>query len=304
LSQRYRILFASQVPPHFWRVPVAIGVLSLAAACAEPVPDQVTSELDFLNGTPTFSNYADELPDWELNAADAVRLFGADAVCVPGSNPCQATDVADAWIDDVNQTLAHGHSEGIALATLAFHRQRRAVADFGVDSVAALSLTDAKVKHELAFWAATQKIPAALRGDRAFQAKDVMPFLAKALKPGEPEAWRLAVVMKEGGAFRGGHALVPFGYFKGKGEGQYVLRVYDSNWPGRERRLFIDARVNSWSYDGAPEGAAPRVYRGDAESGNLLYFSPLSAHALRAVGALARGGRQRLGRDAARPGRR
>ncbi|MFZ5442743.1 MAG: hypothetical protein ACOZQL_22225, partial [Myxococcota bacterium] len=257
---------------------LALGALLLVAGCGEPVPDHLESDLDFLTGTPSFSNYADEVSDWELGAADAVRLFGAEAVCVAGTDPCQPTEVARAWIDDVNETLTHGHSEGIALTTLAFHLGRRSVADFGVADVAALSLTDPKVKHELAFWAATQKIPAALRGDRAFQAKDVMPFLAKALKPGQTEAWRLAVVMKEDGAFRGGHALVPFAYFKGRQDGQYVLRVYDSNWPGKEQRLYLDTRANSWSYEGAPDGAAPRTYRGDASNGNLLYFSPLSAH--------------------------
>lgn len=257
---------------------LALCALALATACGESVPDQLTSDLDFLTGTPTFSNYADELPGWELDTADAVRLFGADAVCIPGTDPCQATAVAAAWVDDVNETLAHGHSEGIALMTLAFHLKVRAAADFGAESVAALSLTDPKVKREIAFWAATQKLPAALQADRAFQAKDVMPFLAKALKPGETDAWRLAVVMKDGATFRGGHALVPFGYFKGRGVGQYVLRVYDSNWPGREQRLLIDTRENTWTYEGSPDGDAPRTYRGDAANGNLLYFSPLSAH--------------------------
>lgn len=260
-----------------WFASLVVALL-VVSGCTEPVPDQLASDLDFLAATPTFSNYADEIADWQLSTADAVRLFGAEAVCVPGSDPCQATAVATAWIDDVNQTLVHGHSEGIALATLAFHQKRVALADFGVESVAGLSLADPKVRHEVAYWAATQKIPAAVGADRSFQAKDVMPFLAKALKPGAPEAWRLAVAMKEGGAFRAGHALVPFAYFKGKLEGQYVLRVFDSNWPGREQRLYIDTRLNSWSYEGAPEGAAPRTYRGDAENGNLLYFSPVSAH--------------------------
>lgn len=257
---------------------LALVALALVTACSEPIPDQLSSDLDFLTGTPRFANYADEVPGWELDAELAVRLFGAEAVCVPGSNPCQATEVASAWIDEVNDTLRHGHSEGIALTTLAFHLERRGVSDFGVDDVAALSLTDPQVKREIAYWAATQKVPAALKNDRSFQAKDVMPFLAKALKPGQREAWRLAVVMKDEAGFRGGHALVPFGFFKGKGEGQYFLRVYDSNWPGKEQRVFIDARANTWSYEGSRNAEAPRSYRGDPTNGNLLYFSPLSAH--------------------------
>ncbi|MBL8920226.1 MAG: hypothetical protein JNJ54_15270 [Myxococcaceae bacterium] len=252
--------------------------VTFGCQCGEPVPDSMLSGLDFVRETPTFPNYADELTGWALDVDDAVALFGAEAVCVPESSPCVVTELAQAWIDDVNETLKHGHSEGIALTTLAFEAGTLSPSDFGAGSVAELSLTNPALMRAIARRAATQKIPAALARDRSFQAKDVMPFLTTALMPDRAEQWRLAVVIKDEAGFRAGHSLVPFGFFRGAQAGQFVIRVYDSNWPGQEKRLFVDTRANTWTYAGSENAASPRSYSGDATNGNLLYFSPLSAH--------------------------
>ncbi len=257
----------------------SLGLLATALlwGCEEPIPDQLNTGLDFITGTPTFSNYADDQSDWALETASMVRLFSEAAVCVPASSPCRLNDFAAAWADDVNQTLKRGHSEGIAMLTLAFQQGQLNPADFGAQSVAALDLSDPRVQREIAYWAATQKIPAGLARDQSFQAKDVMKFLAKAFKAGQKEGWRLAIAMRDETSYRGGHALVPFGFFKGKKEGQFYLRVYDSNLPGREQRLFIDTKANTWSYEGSVNADAPRTYAGDGTNKNLLYFSPLTA---------------------------
>lgn len=264
----------SWVRAAFWLGLSLVG----GCTCGEPIPDALNSGLDFIQGTPTFANYADDVTDWQVTADEAVQLFGVDAVCVPGPSACQPTPLARAWLDDVNETLQHGHSEGLALLTLAFHLGNLTPRDFGAETVAGLSLSSPGLKREIARLAATQKVPSALSRDQSFQAKDVMPFLARALKPGQAEAWRLAVVMKDEAGFRGGHALVPFGFFKGPVEGQFFIRVYDSNWPGTERRVFVDTKANLWTYEGSQNVASPRSYVGTATNGNLLYFSPFTAH--------------------------
>lgn len=257
----------------------SLGLFAAALlwGCEEPIPDQLNTSLDFMAGTPTFSNYADDQSDWALETASMVRLFGEAAVCTPGSTPCRLNEFAAAWADDVNQTLKRGHSEGIAMMTLAFQQGLLSPADFGAASVAALDLSDPRVQREVAYWAATQKIPSGLARDQSFQAKDVMKFLAKAFKAGQKEGWRLAIAMRDETSYRGGHALVPFGFFKGKKEGQFYLRVYDCNQPGSEQRVFIDTKANTWSYQGSSNAEAPRSYEGNAENKNLLYFSPLTA---------------------------
>lgn len=256
---------------------LAGGLVVVLSGCPQPIPDAVESSFDFRTHAFSFINFDEEAPAGRLTPALAARMFGAAAVCASGDGEtCEPTAAAALWIDDVNATLANGHSEGMAVLAQLFALGKLAPADFGADTVAGLSGDEPRVLREIAYWAATQRIVSVHAEDKKFAAKEVMPFLAQALKPGQAEMWRLLIAMREPNGFKGGHALVPFGYFKGEGDGQYVLRVYDSNFPQEERRLFIDVKANTWAYEGGLSEAEPRAYVGNPENGNLLYFSPVT----------------------------
>lgn len=250
--------------------------LILAVGCTS-LPDAVESDFDFRKDAFTFPNFGTESNASEMNGALAVRMFGREAVCVTGSEPCQIRDEAAAWIDEVNQTLEYGHSEGMAVTALLMSIGTVAPTDFGAPTAAALTPNQKHLGAELAYWAATQKLPQAHVRDQGFAAKDVMPFLATALKPGSGEGWRLLIAIREGNHFKGGHALVPFGYFKGERDGLYILRVYDSNMPQAEQRLTIDTAANTWHYEGSFDAELARTYDGTAENQNLLWFSPVTS---------------------------
>ncbi|MCA9602623.1 MAG: hypothetical protein KC417_11385, partial [Myxococcales bacterium] len=239
------------------------------------VPDEMDSGFDFSTEALTFTNFTDEDPTGSLKPALVARMFGEDKACVDGKLPCVLTDFARAWVDDVNRTLAEGRSEGFALTTLLFHTGELDTKDFGADTAAELVLAgNQPLRDELAYWAATQKVPSTYEGDKRFAAKDVMPFLAKALAPNATERYRLAIAIKTENGFERGHGLVPIGYYR-VGEKKYVLRVYDNNLPQSERNLEIDVAKNTWRYE-APVGETPLVYEGNTENKNVLYFAPLS----------------------------
>lgn len=249
----------------------------LAVGCSESIPDSAQSDFDFRRDAFSFSNFgSDERPS-EMTAALAVRMFGAEAVCVnEDPDHCELRAEAASWIEEVNQTLEYGHSEGMAVASLLMSLGKLSPSDFGADHAAALSVENVSLTRELAYWSATQKIEKVHALDQRFAAKDVMPFLAKVLQPGQSEQWTLLVAMREGDRFIGGHALVPFGYFKGERDGLYYLRVYDPNIPQAEQRLELDVKANTWKYEGSFDEIA-RVYEGTADNGNLLSFSPVTA---------------------------
>ena len=244
--------------------------------CTPQVPDAVNSAFDFERDAFTFANFDDSVSGAQMSPALAARMFGDASVCRSGAGlTCVPTDAAAAWIDEMNQTLHFGHSEGLAVLAQLMSMGRVASADFGGDTAAALQLNTPGLRAELAYWSATQKMLAVHAFDKKLQASEVIAFLAKSL-PDTSERWRLLIAQKDESGFHAGHAVVPFGYFKGTEPGQYFLRIYDSNFPAEERRIELNVRDNSWRYEGSPNPEFPRLYEGTTQNGNLLYFSPVT----------------------------
>ena len=262
--------------------PASWGALCLLAitelsACTPQVADVVQSSFDFEKDAFTFTNFGDSVGGAMMTPALAAQLFGDEAVCVTGSGErCQANAAATAWIEEMNATLKFGHSEGIAVLAQLIALGKVSASDFGAENAAGIKLDNPKVRAALAYWSATQKIQAVHAKDKKLQAGEVLPFLSMALQD-KSEGWRLLIAQRDESGFHSGHAVVPFGYFKGTEKGQYFIRIYDSNFPGEERRIEVNARYNSWRYDGSPNADFPRVYEGNSKNGNLLYFSPVTA---------------------------
>lgn len=256
---------------------LALGLCLLFVGCTDDgeVPNRVDSGFVFLTDAFPFENFADNARGQGLTSDLVGRMFGPELVCKNGGFPCVLTEVGTTWAASVNQTLEAGRSEGFSVLALLFFKGQLDPNDFGATTVARLSLDgNAKLQAELAYWAATQAVPGALDDDVRFAAKDVMPFLATALAPGNPEAYRLAIAIKDDNGFERGHALVPIGYYRGDRDGLYHLRVYDNNFARQERLLDIDTVANRWEYT-VPVGDGALTYEGTTENGNLLYFSPV-----------------------------
>lgn len=271
---RARSTKARGVMNHFKAFSFLFAAVCLGA-CSSAPPDAVNSSFDFTTQAFTFTNFDNTQSGGDMTAALAARMFGDAVVCSSGTQEnCQPTAAAKAWIEEVNATLDHGHSEGMAVLSLLMSLGKVDPKAFGADSAAALGFDNYALRAELAYWAATQKILSVHAGDKKFAPNAVIPFLATALSD-KKEAWRLLIAIRDESGYRAGHAVVPFGYFKGSAPNQYFIRIYDSNFPGEERRIELDVQANTWKYEGSPNPDVPRTYTGGAD--NPLMFSPVSA---------------------------
>lgn len=250
------------------------AMFMLAAGCSSGPPDALTSQFDFTKNTFTFGNYDNTVSGGEFTPALAARMAGAAAVCQSGAGEtCEPNATAQQWVNEVNQTLHHGHSEGFAVLSLLMAMDKVDTAAFGGGTAASLTRSNRALQGEIAYWAATQKIQSVHQRDTRLEPKDVITFLAKVL-PDATEGWRLLIAIRDDNGFHAGHAVVPFGYFKGEQPDQYFIRIYDSNFPDTERRIEVNVKANTWQYEGSPNSDTPRTYTGGAN--NPMSFSPVS----------------------------
>ncbi|MEZ4328585.1 MAG: glycine rich domain-containing protein [Polyangiales bacterium] len=230
---------------------------------------------DLRRDAPPFANVGGDAIV-QLTGDSAARMFGADVVCEGGNLPCVTLPVAQTWIDAVNETLAEGRSEGIAVLTQLFHRGDLDPRDFGAETVGELTLEgNTPLQAELAYWTATQHVPDAVSNQR-LTAAEAVPFFQEALQRGAEERYRLALAVRTGTGFDSGHAVVPVSIRAGDGRGRYLLRIYDSNFPQRLRDIEIDTVANRWIYVVRVNDDITLRYEGTATNGNYLYVAPVS----------------------------
>lgn len=197
-----------------------IGCLAaLAASCsssseadsAGSPPAQVDSGFVFRDEAFVFENYGGSGTGPQLTPKLVARMFGPENVCLNGADgPCELNPVAEGWMNSTNGTLYQGRSEGFAVTSMLFHTGELDPRDFGADTVGELRLFgNRKLQEEIAYWAATQAVPSAVENDVRYEAKDVLPFLAKVLKPDSEKHYRLAIAQRTDTGFARGHAVTP-----------------------------------------------------------------------------------------------
>ncbi len=261
----------------FLALSLALSMVSCSSNCGSSdsaPPREVESGFEFQRDAFVFENYGGDAVGVRLTPSLVARMFGPETVCIGGQLPCELNIVAQQWMETANGTLFEGRSEGFAVLSLLFHAGELDPAEFGGETVADLRLFgNPALQEEFAYWAATQMVPSAVVNDKRYAAKDVIPFLAKALDPETEKHYRLAIAQRTETGFARGHAVTPIGYYKGEGD-VYWLRIYDNNFPDQERRIEIDPKANTWRYEIPPlDDGETIVYEGTPENGNQLYFS-------------------------------
>lgn len=277
----------SKIPGEALVVPLGVRSPWLAAvlwltcvSCSDEkksitIPAELDSGFSLQHDAFAFVNFASDTGGAQLDPDLVARMFGPEVACEDGQMPCVSTAIADSWRQGVNETLHEGRSEGMAVLSLLMSMGEVNPKDFGAATAGDLRIEgNIDLQRELAYWAALQQVPGAVQGDVRFSAKDVMPFLTKALDPEGDERYRLALAVKTPGGFVRGHGLVPIAFFRTAPD-VYTLRVYDSNLPINEQDLVIDVAANTWRYEVPMPSGDTLVYEGNEENGNLLYFSPV-----------------------------
>ncbi|MDP1877774.1 MAG: hypothetical protein Q8M17_09480 [Actinomycetota bacterium] len=214
-----------------------------------------------------------------IDASILVALFGEDAVCAEvTASGCVVYPAAAAWADQVNEAMAAGHCEGMAVLSRLIYDGYMSADSFepGVASTAELLRDDPDVAAAIDLWWATQMLPpvqAAYSEFKSYQPSEIAYELAQGLQSGK--GYTLGIYSADGG-----HAITPIGVAL---EGDLVaVSVYDNNYPGTVQRVTIDLANETWSY--AAGATNPDAPTGGWEGGQgTIELTPMASRELPSI---------------------
>ena len=206
-----------------------------------------------------------------LTAAEMVRLFGPQ-VCksVSQDGTCTLTQVAKAWMNEINQIVANGHCEGMAVLSSLFYSGLADPSDYGASSVNNLKLLNNRaLQREIAYWVTTQWFmdDYLIEKDPTTQLK----YLVSHFNSDPDTPIPLGIYQRNRS---GGHAITAYAVID-HGDGIYYVMVYDNNYPNEERYITINTNKNSWSYKTAVNTwSSVGDYSGQGKN-NMIQIGPV-----------------------------
>lgn len=238
----------------------------------ESSPGEVVYDFGFTpaeNGF-NFENYGDDIQVTNLTADELRRMFG-DEVCADiNGDECILTPPAEQWMEQINGDMAGGHCEGMAVLSLMMYTGQVSPSDFGGDLASELDINDEALQREIAYWWATQAVDPTASSVIRGTPMEILETVRQMDVNGE--TYTIGIYNEAGE----GHAITPFGV-EDKGDGLYAILVYDNNYPGETRELFIDSRDGSWTYETSINPQVETdVWSGNADT-ETLDLTPTSA---------------------------
>jgi hypothetical protein len=242
-------------------------------AAPASAPGDIVYDLGFLpeqNGF-SFENYGDDISAVNLTAVELRRMFG-DQVCARlDGDECTLTPPAEQWMEQINGDMAGGHCEGMAVLSLMMYTGQISPSDFGGSVASELDINDETLQREIAYWWTTQVVAPTNTSVIKGTPMEILKLVEQMDANGE--TYSIGIYKEDGS---GGHAITPFGV-EDKGNGLYAILVYDNNYPGQTRELFVDSRDDTWLYEASinPQ-VESELYTGNADT-QTLDLTPTSA---------------------------
>ncbi len=238
-----------------------------------------------------FANWGDT---GVIGVTEMIALFGRKKVCASGTgDKCVMYPAAKQWADQVNEAMAGGHCEGMAVLSTRLFLGDDAIDALDPNAGATIELdpSDRDVISAIEMWFATQYLDPVVSAYKASQ-KLTPTEIASALIDGlaDGSGYTIGIYSEDGG-----HAVTPLGVgFVGD---QVAISIYDNNYPGTVQRIMIDPDQETWSYAaGTTEPSAPT---GGWEGGTgTIELTPMESRALPAPAPFSE--KRGKGRNAAR----
>lgn len=189
-----------------------------------------------------FANWGDT---GVIGATEMIALFGRKRVCASGSgSTCVMYPAAKEWAQQVNEAMAGGHCEGMAVLSARLFTGDDAIAKLDPKATSTYDLdpSDKDVVSAIEMWFATQYLDPVVKAYKSYQ-KLSPTEIASALIDGlaENSGYTMGIYSPDGG-----HAITPLGVsFVGD---QVAISVYDNNYPGTVQRIMVDPDTETWSY--------------------------------------------------------
>ena len=205
----------------------------------------------------SFSNWGRSTEaDANVTIQTLVDLFGHSAVCVDGpSSECVMRPTTVQKLEEWNNALAGGRCEGLATLSTRFLLKLDDPTTFKPDAtrVADLQRGNQLLDSTIVYWWATQFLTEV--SDRAATSRTKSPLqLVDDLVQGLANGVGYTVGLYFGSS---GHAVTPFAVTH-RGD-DFIIHVYDNNFPGVRKEIVVNGSANSWTYTAAraqPDGSS------------------------------------------------
>lgn len=205
----------------------------------------------------SFSNWGRSTrADDNVTAQTLIDLFGYDTVCIPGdSSTCVMRPTAEQILERWNTALAGGRCEGLATLSARLFLSLDHPQQFtsSAQRTSDISSRDSRLSQSTVYWWATQFIDEVARAAQDSRRKSPL-VLVDELIHGLANSLGHTLGLYFGNQ---GHSVTPFAVTR-RGD-NFVIHVYDNNFPGRRREVLVNMRTNSWLYinamtsvDGSP----------------------------------------------------
>lgn len=222
---------------------------------------------------------------WEEVLTDQLeQLFGTQ-VCIGNEvNTCVLTSAAKDWLQTQLERIDLGIGEGMAAAVLSLWQQNppqqipwwQQLINFLLGRVVfGLVQSLFELQTFIANLFLMQDVPEVFQATQevreTFTPTDILFAILDIFVAGSFDPFTIGIYHVVRGALTEGHTLTPY-QIEDKGQGQYWLYVYDSNFPvGRvdtppDLHVEFDTSTDTWSYQPTPNAPS---YKGDATSKNI-----------------------------------
>ena len=204
----------------------------------------------------SFSNWGRSTEaDANVTIQTLIDLFGHSAVCVDGlSTECVMRPTTVQKLVEWNNALSGGRCEGLATLSTRFLLKLDNPTTFNSDAtqVADLQRGNQILESAIVYWWATQFLSEV--SDRATTSRTKSPLqLVDDLIQGLANGVGYTVGLYFGSS---GHAVTPFAVTR-RGK-DFIIHVYDNNFPGVRKEIVVNGTTNSWTYSAAraqPDGS-------------------------------------------------
>ena len=201
-----------------------------------------------------FANFTSASSSEEFVADDLVKMFGLSKdVCVGGTMPCTLVPEAAAFARLVNEARASGHCEGLVVSA-----GERFNASAAPSTVTLENKGD--ITHGLMRTFATQFLKEVVSDTEKWTAaslKEKVAALEASFAKSEI-SYTLGVFSSSGG-----HAVLPYA-LEWVNKDVVKIKLYDSNWPGKDRYVTVDLKADKWTfaYSGQDPANDPQAWTG------------------------------------------
>ena len=198
--------------------------------------------------------------------------FMGDDVCsrIDEDGACKPTATAQILLKMINDLRQEGHCVGFTVTSYRLFQDELSAADFTPGAGSTYDIEEDKaILSRIALDAALQLLPEV---NEALVSGTPDEILAALREQDEPVD---LIMRSEDGA---SHSVMAFGLEEG-GDDWVRIMVYDSNFPGETKQVWLDPDANNWRYsvDGLDPETDDMAWIGDGDS-QTLSFIPLPAY--------------------------